>query len=370
MTTPPTQHTLLSGDLLPTIAQFQRGACEDMRPFYALRRPLSNLFDDSGLVHDAAMVSISVKLTPWIHTYGPARLRLLVACLPHMHDVVVLFAVYFGHLDLLPHLPLAMESNLPLLDIAAARGHVAMVQYLHSTYDKGVGCSTLAMDTAAAHGYLAIVRFLHFHRSEGCTHAAMDQAASHGYADVLAFLDAHRNEGASPMAMGLAATHGHLNALAYLHDAAVRRGDSRRWGTYVMDYAAIEGHLDVVQFLHLHRPADGCSVNALNGAATRGNLEMVRWLHMHRTEGCTTSAMDGAARFGHLHVLAFLHAHRNEGCTAEALKSAARHDHVDVVTWLLEKKRPVHDHVLDALRQSKHPQIMFKLRQALALTTR
>jgi hypothetical protein len=42
-------------------------------------------------------------------------------------------------------------------------------------------------------------------------------------------------------------------------------------------------------------------------AAKNGHLEFVKWLHENRAEGCSTWAMDGAADNGHLEIVKWLH---------------------------------------------------------------
>ncbi|KDO18757.1 hypothetical protein SPRG_15944, partial [Saprolegnia parasitica CBS 223.65] len=46
--------------------------------------------------------------------------------------------------------------------------------------------------------------------------------------------------------------------------------------------------------------------------AMAGDLTLLRWLHKAGTI-CTTDAMDGAAMNGHLNVVVFLHEARSEG---------------------------------------------------------
>src|SRR3989344_1282659 len=70
----------------------------------------------------------------------------------------------------------------------------------------------------------------------------------------------------------------------------------------VMDWAAKNGHLNVIIWLHLNR-TEGCSRRAMNDAAKNGHFDVVKWLHENRTEGCSIKAMDGAARNGHLNVV-------------------------------------------------------------------
>jgi hypothetical protein len=63
-------------------------------------------------------------------------------------------------------------------------------------------------------------------------------------------------------------------------------------------------------------------------------LHVVKWLHWNRLEGCTTDAMDWAAGEGHLDMLKWLHSNRNEGFTIQAMERAARYGHLKVVMWL------------------------------------
>jgi hypothetical protein len=41
-------------------------------------------------------------------------------------------------------------------------------------------------------------------------------------------------------------------------------------------------------------------------AASNGYLEVVKWLHENRKEGCTAKAFEDATKNGHLEVVAFL----------------------------------------------------------------
>ncbi|OWY93837.1 hypothetical protein PHMEG_00036612 [Phytophthora megakarya] len=71
-----------------------------------------------------------------------------------------------------------------------------------------------------------------------------------------------------------------------------------------MDDASTNGHLEVVQWLHIHEKAkctidamkraamyEGFTIDALDDAACNGHLEVVRWLHDNRNEGCSGRAI-------------------------------------------------------------------------------
>ena len=111
-----------------------------------------------------------------------------------------------------------------------------------------------------------------------------------------------------------------------------------QFATDAIDYAAEEGHLEVVKWLHYNR-SEGFTVNAMDQAAGRGYLEVVKWLHYNRSEGCTYFAMDQAAYKGHLEVIKWLHDNRSEGCSDIAINYAALRGHLEVVKWLLANKK-------------------------------
>jgi hypothetical protein len=94
----------------------------------------------------------------------------------------------------------------------------------------------------------------------------------------------------------------------------------------------VEGHLEVVKWLHANR-SEGCSYYALNQAASHGHLEVVKWLHANRTEEHSSQAMCEAAAHGHLHVVKWLYAHRPSH-TRFAIDRAVRFGHMRIVCWL------------------------------------
>ncbi|OQR99245.1 hypothetical protein THRCLA_06572, partial [Thraustotheca clavata] len=165
--------------------------------------------------------------------------------------------------------------------------------------------TTDAIDLAAANGHLDVLQYLHVHRSEGCTFAAMDKAAANGHLEIVTWLHLNRLEGCTTEAMDLAATN---------------------------------DHFDIVKFLHKHR-SEGCTTNAMDGAAANGHLAIVVWLFFNRHEGCTDVAMNLAASNGHVDVLTFLHENdianvRNN--MNELLDISVNHGQVNVVRWLID----------------------------------
>lgn len=151
-------------------------------------------------------------------------------------------------------------------------------------------------------------------------------------------MHAHRREDCSEATINTVANNpGNLEILQWLE---TNYPDSE-CSTIVMDCAAKNGHLDVVQYLDANR-TEGCSSLAMDQAAKYGHLDVVEWLHFHRTEGCTTWAMDKAAKKGHLEIVKFLilqwlSENRHEGFTREALVNAVSLGDMNMFLWLSER---------------------------------
>ena len=146
----------------------------------------------------------------------------------------------------------------------------------------------------------------------------------------------------------LAALNGHVEVVQFLHRAGCDLDKADNYGYTAGMLAAWGGHLEVVQFLH----GAGCDFDKANNdgwtagicAAFSGHLEVVQFLH---TVGCDLDKADNdgwtagiaAAQGGHLEVVQFLHRAGcdldkadNDGWTAGIL--AAQNGHVEVVQFL------------------------------------
>ncbi|KAF0690287.1 Aste57867_18313 [Aphanomyces stellatus] len=252
---------LTSPALVFLITAFQHGLTVDLFPFRAL--PSSP--DHSTVAQYARLDRL---FRPWYDDDdgGVAALRhwfessLTSTKLDHL----VVHAVVYGRTDTLMYmhhhhraaLSRVARGPLHLVDLAAWSGQITNLMFLHD-HVHHLRCTTFAMDAAAAKGHLAIVQFLHTNRREGCSVEAMDLAATYGHLDVVQFLHTHRTEGCT---------------------------------TQAMDNAAWRGHLDVVEYLHTHR-TEGCTAQAMQKAAANGQAHVVEYLHIHRTEGCLRRAL-------------------------------------------------------------------------------
>ena len=145
---------------------------------------------------------------------------------------------------------------------------------------------------------------------------------------------------------------GHLDLLMWKSSRATNEngyafGSSQDEDCVLCDYAAVSGHLRVLQWLHL---GQGCSwrSNLCDLAAKHGHLKVVSWLVK---QGCPLTcdvAKDvakSAALCGNLKmlqwVLEYEKEHQKESSLSEALLAfAAQGGHIAVVKWLRSQGCP------------------------------
>lgn len=199
--------------------------------------------------------------------------------------------------------PHKREYSASLMDLAAGKGYLDVVQWFHDR--KETNCTTQAMDLAAGEGHLHIVQWLHANRTEGCTAAAMNVAAACGHVHIVQWLLENRKEGCTCLGADLATQRGHLGVLQLFHK---HNPNGFIWSAILMDIAVEHGHMHIVQ-----------------------------WLHQNRPEGCTFRAMDWAAKRGDVNMLQWLYDHCNRGASQDAMFFAMKNDHLPAVQWLNEK---------------------------------
>ncbi|KAF0731442.1 hypothetical protein Ae201684P_006806 [Aphanomyces euteiches] len=199
-------------------------------------------------------------------------------------------------------------------------------------------------------GHLELLGFI-LPRVNNTYHSATEMAAFHGQIDVLNNLEEHNLASYSSQTLHWACREGHLKCVEFLHQRVIH-GD-----TIAMDAAAVNGHFEIVKFLHTYR-SEGCTANAMDSAAESGHLDIVKFLHLHRSEGCTTAALDMAAANGHLDIVKFLHSNRTDGATTTAMTLACCNGHLDVVKFLFEhRSEGCTSRALNGAREEKHWQV-------------
>ncbi|KDO28593.1 hypothetical protein SPRG_06449 [Saprolegnia parasitica CBS 223.65] len=282
----------------------------------------------------------------------------------------MILAAARGHLDIVAFLHTHRWEGCDVLamDYAAAHGHAHVVSFLH--WYRTEGCTTEAMDLAAGNGHLEVVGFLHHHRREGCTVKALDAAIANGHDTVVRFLVEHRTEGASPNALDVAVEKGHTDIVAFLLGRDAFLPSTRE---HVVRIAVENGHVRTAELLlSLGYPfPTTCDLTAaiqtpdaidllalttthglpwqaswMDAACTTDRLDLVDYLHTHSVAGCTTLALENAIQHRAWTVVAFLLAHRTEGGGLEAVRYALQHGAFDVVDQLWARRPWLRDNSL------------------------
>ncbi|KAF0690028.1 Aste57867_18537 [Aphanomyces stellatus] len=225
-------------------------------------------------------------------------------------------------------------SNQRFVTAAARMGHYDVTRAL---LERGLDDSGLSMDVAAQGGSLPLVQHLHDLGGYACTTEGMNQASNNGHMDVVRWLHATRDEGCTTTAVDCAAQRGHLEVVQFLHMHYPTQVNGLQT-TAAAEWAAGNGHLDVLQYLHTHNLCDLVST-VLFRAVLCGQTKVAQWLNDVGTTlaMCATPIlMDTCAENGHLAMLDWLHINYPEaGCTTKAMHSAISNGHVEVVQWLM-----------------------------------
>lgn len=291
-----------------------------------------------SMVWEAAMIRGELRLVQKL--YGMMRSREYAHDRLVKQDNVGPYAISHGRLDVLQWLETATEVRQPswshLLVFALKYQKREIALWLLN--ERPSLCRNVTSDClsfTAIWGDLEILKKLLQLNADALdgNSDVMDFAAIYGWLDMIQFLHFNTNAPCTTTAIDKAAMNGHLEVVKFLH---AHRPEGCT--TDAMDEAATSGELDVVKFLHENR-TEGATTKAMDGAAAHGFLNIVQFLHANRTEGCTKAAMDLAARHGHLDVVKFLHEQRTEGCTTRAMDGAAKGGHLDVVRWLHDNRR-------------------------------
>eukprot|EP00644_Phytophthora_capsici_P007937 jgi/Phyca11/128611/e_gw1.77.150.1 len=165
--------------------------------------------------------------------------------------------------------------------VAAKAGHVHILQWLSDFHADRCDWSVEILDTAAEFGHLSSVQWLHTHRQDGRTTRAMDCAARGGFLPIVKWLHENRFErmdAGQEWTMNYATKMGyHLFQQFYRVYITEKNLAVKQCTIEAMTFAAINGHVEVVQWLHENQ-SEGCSDDTFSLAAGNGHLEMIQWL--------------------------------------------------------------------------------------------
>ncbi|OQR89037.1 hypothetical protein THRCLA_22758, partial [Thraustotheca clavata] len=153
---------------------------------------------------------------------------------------------------------------------------------------------------------------------------AIDYAADNGHLHIVKFLHENGCRECSTDAVDLAAGHGYIDIIKWLHQNRTEGCTSE-----ALEEALSNDHLNIVEYLETHYNV-GFSKYAMANAARKGNFDAIKFLNEQRNVESTPSAMDEAAQHGHLDIVKYLHENRSEGCTTSTMNYAALKGHFDI----------------------------------------
>ena len=143
-----------------------------------------------------------------------------------------------------------------------------------------------------------------------------------------------------------AAAHGHAHVLLWLLGAAERRGagdmDRTHFPGDMMESAARNGHLDVVEAIHAYFVHGGRTygrgTNLCAVAARYGHPDIVRW-GLANGHSCNAYTMGQVGKGGSVEIARFL-ADAGIGVDYRLFVNAAYKGHVDLVRWCVANDMP------------------------------
>lgn len=131
---------------------------------------------------------------------------------------------------------------------------------------------------------------------------------------------------------------GHVSYLKYLVTKSILSDLDRNTYEKSLLKAVGNSNLTMTKYCHDYIQSTTSLPSIIECVARYGHVRLVKYLHFI---GSTSShlAMDYAAANGHLKILIWLHTNRIEGCSPTSLDWAASNGHVTVVQWLDENTK-------------------------------
>ena len=238
---------------------------------------------------------------------------------------------------------------------AAAHGQVPFLRWLNAS--NSVVCwGGNEMRKAARAGHLETLKWLQENTVCLKPQRLLDLAARHHSPEILRWVMTSRGE--TPVLDDLicAAHRGCLSNLKILFNlmpcaprinvmGAVAGGhlDVAIWlkqngGIFtndVIDVAAENGHLHMVQFLYAHKLGE-CSTRAMEMAAYNGHLHLVKWIVANQPSKLCRRGMVGAFAGGHLKIARWLRENSHAIWSGRLVDVAAQFLHRDGVAWVVQ----------------------------------
>jgi hypothetical protein len=207
---------------------------------------------------------------------------------------------------------------------AAEHGYEEALNYL--VMFRGFELDGRVPATAAANGQLATLTWL-YENGAGCVwdHRTCNAAAANGFLDCLSYAFS-RSCPFSNSGFNCAARNGHYLCVEFMLAQNASDWRWKRTESKVCDYAAMGGHVRILQLLREYQLPWG--METTQSAAQNGHLECLQWLLQ---QGC---------RYEYVY----------------CFQDAACNGHVDVVRWIMTQWTPqwghFHDELLEDLASS------------------
>ncbi|KAF0700970.1 Aste57867_8540 [Aphanomyces stellatus] len=244
---PAVLRVLLSGELLPLIAQYQEGLYPDAMPFVHVHFGESQSPFTFGR-WITYLDALDLAFRPWYAAHGFSRIRHLRRCIPSIPGRAVIHAASTGNIHALHRWRRMYKLNAVLADCilaASTNGQFNVIELLHADAAAVPAFPATAIQYAAVGGHLGLIQFFHVQRPEVSAEGAMAAAAEGGHLHVLKWLHANRKDAdCGPWTLDVAARGGHLSVVRWLHEVRGERGSAM-----ALEAAAERGHLAVVRYL-------------------------------------------------------------------------------------------------------------------------
>lgn len=211
-------------------------------------------------------------------------------------------------------------------------GNIETWEYLHESGADII--SDEAIKCAANNGPLNVVKYLHENGADikACTSLFMCEIKNDK-------IVSEKKVTTSNQVIVYAAMNGQLDIVKYLHEngADIEKDDNN-----ALEMAARNGHLDVVKYLH-ENGADVDKCSALEVAATHNHMDVVKYLYENGAsikEHCSGMTSLILAERGELEALKYLHENGMDIMVADgaAILWAVCAGHLDVVKYLYEHR--------------------------------
>ncbi|KAF0696196.1 Aste57867_13028 [Aphanomyces stellatus] len=367
---------LVSPDIMTLIQDFQRGVYFDMIPFQSYTDvPISTSTpNDPSNMYD--------QLAKWLSEHHNTRLDKLMHTMPYTRSLVLNYAATRGNLVVLQMLHERYDLRMVdpgFLKLAAKHGQLCVLEFAAKHCLNGDNAPSVMMEAAKHHHFDIVERLFALFRHS--VHSTFAQVATVGHMELLRGMLPYQNDKAVIAAFESASFAGRLDVLTYLYE---HNTTLRRWLTLQnqlprhLEFAAVDRstgntYAGVNEWLPLNR-YNGNIAKAMELAVQNGQFDTVQWLDTIGPQANSNRAIALAVEFGHLHLVRWLRKRNPTVNVAEdCVVGAARNGHRDVVQYAVENLLSRADtncagRMFVAAAENGHLSVMTYLAQAYSIS--